>query len=78
MNLTKMTLRPWQLVSFRVLLIVVGPWPMGSKLIRALLLRLIRRKGRIAYVAHADFFDVRQIGLERTPLYVRPSRPIDL
>ena len=78
MKPTTMSLTSWKLVWFRLVLMVLGPWPRGSKLIRALLMRLIRRKGRIAYVAHADFFDVRQAGLESTSLHPHGSSESDL
>lgn len=51
----------FSLMALRLLALTLGRFPAGSRLIRALLLRVVRRKGRITYVAHADFLDLRDL-----------------
>lgn len=50
-----------KLILFRAALLAVGRWGWGSRLIRRLLLRQVKRPGTITYVAHADFLDVRDL-----------------
>lgn len=56
-----MYLTPVKLVLFRTALIFMGPFKGGSKLIRRLLMGRIKKGGKVTYVAHADFLDVRTI-----------------
>ncbi len=55
-----MLLSPVKMVVLRLYLVILGRFHFGSGLLRRLLLRLVRRKGRITYVAHADFLDLRE------------------
>jgi hypothetical protein len=59
----------WKLLFFRFLLEIIGPLPGGSKLVRFILMRMIRRDGRITYVAHSSFFDIREADLKDRSLY---------
>ena len=59
----------WKFICFRILLEVMGPLPFGSKIIRFLLMRMIRRDNKITYVAHASFFDIREAGLKDGSLF---------
>jgi hypothetical protein len=51
----------WQLILFRLGLMVLGRVPGGSRLVRRMLLAMVRRGGRMTYVAHGGFLDVREM-----------------
>ncbi len=54
-----MLMTPLRLAAFRILTSTLGPFRTGSRLLRAILMKAVRRKGTMTYVAHADFLDVR-------------------
>jgi len=56
-------------MALRLLALTLGRHPAGSRLLRALLMTVVRRKGRVTYVAHADFLDLRDF----VPAHGAPS-----
>ena len=52
---------PAKLVLLRLALLTFGRFTWGSKLIRFLLMAVVRRGGKMTYVAHADFLDLRRL-----------------
>lgn len=54
-----------RLVVFRLYLLTFGRFPIGGRILRCMLLKALRRKGKMTYVAHADFLDLRDfLGLD--------------
>ncbi len=66
-------MRPWQLICLRVIVFVLGPLPGGPWLIRRLLLLMIRKRGKVTYVAHADFLDLRALHPAREAVSLRKT-----
>lgn len=56
-----MLMTPFKLAMFRIVVMLLGPFPAGSRLIRKLLMAKVSQDGKITYVAHADFLDVRSL-----------------
>ncbi len=52
---------PAKLVLLRLVLLTLGRFTWGSKCIRFLLMNVVRRGGKMTYVAHADFLDLRRL-----------------
>ncbi len=63
-----------KLILFRLAILLIGPWQSGSRFLRFVLMKAVRRKGKMTYVAHADFLDVRQMTTDSQTLPVTPPR----
>jgi hypothetical protein len=67
----------WRLLLLRTAALSLGAFPVGSRLLRSLLLLVLKSKGRMTYAAHSNFFDVRALapGGEALPL-IRETHPL--
>lgn len=54
-------MNPLAQIALRLACLTLGLFPAGSRILRQALLRAVRSKERIRYVAHADFLDVRDL-----------------
>lgn len=62
-----------RLILFRLLTQSFGRLPYGARLLRQILLMVLKKEGRMTYVAHAGFYDPRQTLGEGVP--VEPLTP---